>query len=141
VVASATMVNSETTTMATLFKIMRIILLVFVVLYFGFSQKKSKKNEKHEQQIKIKRNSFLPWYVIGFIVLCTLDTLTHFVPVISESAHFLSTWCETIALAAIGLRLNLVEFVKAGKNLLLYGLSTLLFQVALALILITFLLK
>mgnify|MGYP000517628398 CR=1 FL=1 len=34
VVASATMVNPNTTTLATLFKIMRIIMLVFVVLYF-----------------------------------------------------------------------------------------------------------
>jgi len=54
---------------------------------------------------------------------------------------FLSGWCETIALAAIGLRLNLVEFIKAGKKLLIYGLSTLVFQVVLALILISLLIK
>ncbi len=43
VVASATMVNPNTTTLATLFKIMRIIMLVFVVLYFGFISKKTNK--------------------------------------------------------------------------------------------------
>ena len=74
-------------------------------------------------------------------VLCTLDTLIHFVPEVSATAKFLSGWCETIALAAIGLRLNLVEFIKAGKKLLIYGLSTLVFQVVLALILISLLIK
>ena len=58
VVASATMVNPNTTTLATLFKIMRIIMLVFVVLYFGFRSKKQKRNEQGPTQIKIKRNSF-----------------------------------------------------------------------------------
>ncbi|MFC4651368.1 YeiH family protein [Lactococcus nasutitermitis] len=141
VVASATMVNTGTTTLATLFKIMRIIMLVFVVLYFGYSHRKALKNENDEKEIKIQRHSFLPWYVIGFVILCTLDTFVHFVPQVSGLAHFLSTWCETTALAAIGLRLNLLEFVKAGKKLLLYGLSTVVFQVIVAVILIEFLLK
>lgn len=141
VVASATMINPNTTTLATLFKIMRIIMLVFVVLYFGFRSKKQKINEQGPTQIKIKRNSFLPWYVLGFLVLCSLDTLIHFVPEVSATAKFLSGWCETIALAAIGLRLNLIEFIKAGKKLLIYGLSTLVFQVVLALILISLLIK
>ncbi len=64
-----------------------------------------------------------------------------FLPEVSATAKFLSGWCETIALAAIGLRLNLVEFIKAGKKLLIYGLSTLVFQVVLALILISLLIK
>ena len=141
VVASATMVNPETTTMATLFKIMRIIMLVFVVLYFGYMSRKGQQNEKHEAEIKIKRNSFLPWYVVGFLVLCTLDTFVHFAPQISGTAKLISTWCETIALAAIGLRLNIIEFVKAGKKLLIYGLSTIIFQVVIAILLISLLLK
>ncbi len=141
VVASATMVNSETTTLATLFKIMRIILLVFVVLYFGTRHQKERKIETSPSDIKLKRQSFLPWYVMGFLVLCTLDTFVHFAPELSTTAKFISGWCETIALAAIGLRLNLVEFVKAGKKLLIYGISTLLFQVILAFILISLLLK
>ncbi|MDR0299605.1 MAG: YeiH family protein [Streptococcaceae bacterium] len=143
VVASATMVNSSTTTLATLFKIMRIIMLIFVVLYFGFVTRRAGEvvTGKNETTLKFKRNSFLPWYVIGFIILCTLDTFFHFPMIISEVAHFSSTWCETIALAAIGLRLNLVEFIRAGKKLAIYGLAVLVFQVSVALALITLLLK
>lgn len=141
VVAAATIVSTETTTTATLFKIMRIIMLVFVVLYFGYiSKRRSKVSEKHIEQIKIKRNSFLPWYVVGFLVLCTLDTFILFPKVIIDGAHFISSWCETIALAAIGLRLNLVEFIQASSKLLIYGLSILVFQVVTAMILIFLLL-
>ncbi|MBU5889709.1 putative sulfate exporter family transporter, partial [Vibrio cholerae O1] len=59
---------------------------------------------------------------------------------VTESARFISSWCEIIALAAIGLRLNLVEFVRAGRKLAIYGLAVLVFQVGLALILIRLLL-
>ncbi|WP_180376106.1 YeiH family protein [Lactococcus garvieae] len=141
VVASATMVNTETTTMATLFKIMRIIMLVFVVLYFAYQSRRTEEKPKSQsEQLKIKRQAFLPWYVLGFIILCSLDTLIQFPQVVTESARFISSWCEIIALAAIGLRLNLVEFVRAGRKLAVYGLAVLVFQVGLALILIRLLL-
>jgi Predicted membrane protein len=141
VVASATMVNAETTTMATLFKIMRIIMLVFVVLYFSFQTRRTEKAPAgQEGQLKIKRQSFLPWYVLGFIILCSLDTVFQFPRVITEMARFISSWCEIIALAAIGLRLNLVEFVRAGRKLAIYGLAVLVFQVGIALALIRLLL-
>ena len=141
VVASATMVNAETTTMATLFKIMRIIMLVFVVLYFSFQTRRTEKAPTgQEGQLKIKRQSFLPWYVLGFIILCSLDTVFQFPKVITETARFISSWCEIIALAAIGLRLNLVEFVRAGRKLAIYGLAVLVFQVGIALALIRLLL-
>lgn len=141
VVASGTMVNVATTTTATLFKIMRIIMLVFVVLLFGSLSRREQIKSGHVTAIKVKRNSFLPWYVIGFLVLCVGDTLFHFPTVISQAAHFLSSWAETIALAAIGLRLNLIEFIKAGKKLMIYGFLTILFQVLIALLLISILLK
>ncbi len=141
VVASATMVNVETTTMATLFKIMRIIMLVFVVLYFSFQTRRIEKvSSEQEGQLKIKRQSFLPWYVLGFIILCSLDTVFQFPKAITETARFISSWCEITALAAIGLRLNLVEFVRAGRKLAIYGLAVLVFQVGIALALIHLLL-
>ena len=149
VVAAGTMVNPATTTMATLFKIMRIIMLVFVVLFMGsMARRDSKKaalasgdsQASTAGKTTVKRNSFLPWYVIGFIILCVLDTIFHFPEQVATIAHFISSWCEIIALAAIGLRLNLVEFLRAGKKLMAYGFATIAFQVILALILIKVLL-
>ncbi|MEY8459146.1 YeiH family protein [Lactococcus ileimucosae] len=142
VVASATMVNLGTTTLATLFKIMRIIMLVFVVLYFSYQTRQPAGGLKQQAEghLKIKRQTFLPWYVVGFILFCTLDTLIQFPRFMTEGARFISSWCEFIALAAIGLRLNVVEFIRAGRKLALYGLAVLIFQVGVALILIRLLL-
>lgn len=141
VVASGTMVNQATTTTATLFKIMRIIMLVFVVLFFGFLSRRDKRDEQSSQKLTVKRNSFLPWYVLGFLILCVGNTFIHFPNEVGQVAHFLSSWCETIALAAIGLRLNLIEFVRSSKKLLVYGFSTIIFQVIVAVILISLLLR
>ncbi|MEY8443472.1 YeiH family protein [Lactococcus ileimucosae] len=142
VVASATMVNLGTTTLATLFKIMRIIMLVFVVLYFSYQARQPAGGLKQQAEghLKIKRQTFLPWYVVGFIFFCTLDTLIQFPRFMTEGARFISSWCEFIALAAIGLRLNVVEFIRAGRKLAIYGLAVLIFQVGVALILIRLLL-
>jgi len=141
VVASGTIVNVDTTTTATLFKIMRIILLVAVIFFFAYLRRREEKGEAASNEgVPIKRNSFLPWYVIGFIILCFGDSLLHFPAAVSHLAHFLSSWCETIALAAIGLRLNLIQFIKAGKKLMIYGFATIAFQVLVAVILIKLLL-
>ncbi|MCL2677250.1 MAG: YeiH family protein [Streptococcaceae bacterium] len=141
VVASGAMVNTDTMTMATLFKIVRIMLLIFVVLTLGYLNSRENKEEQTQEQTEEKpKNNFLPWYVTGFLILCLGDTVFHFPKAISDMAHFLSTWCEAIALAAIGLRLNLIEFVKSGKKLLIYGFSIITFQVVVALLLIKILL-
>ena len=135
VVASAALVNPETSTIAALFKIIRIMFLIFIVLYFG----SKRKGQTASEGIKVKKN-ILPWYVIGFLLFCILNSLLHFPTQLSGAMRFISTWCDIIALSAIGLRLNLVSFFKAGKNLLIYGFSTIAFQVALAIILIGILL-
>ncbi|MDR2833700.1 MAG: putative sulfate exporter family transporter [Streptococcaceae bacterium] len=132
VVASGAMIGEEAATSATLFKILRIVLLVFVVLFFGRLNKK----QTAQVQTKTKKSTFLPWYVIGFTCLLLINSFFRLPSEVSLSAKTIASWCEIIALAAIGLRLNLVEFFKAGKQLLFYGLATIVFQVVLAVLLI-----
>lgn len=140
VIASATMVNEPTTTYATLFKILRIIMLVVVVLLFSQIHQHHQATQGVESTIQSSWRRALPWYVIGFVVLCALNSWLHFNPAISGLSHGLSGWCEVTALAAIGLRLNFAAFIKAGKKLALYGGGLLIIQVASALILISVLL-
>lgn len=143
VIASATMINQPTTTFATLFKIMRIILLIAVVLLFSQihqHHQSATATTTAKSNIGANLKRALPWYVVGFVVLCTLNSWVHFNPIISNSAHFLSSWCEVTALAAIGLRLNFAAFVKAGKKLAFYGGGVLLLQVVSVWVLITVLL-
>lgn len=145
VIASATMVNQATIKFATLFKIMRIILLVVVVTIFA---KIHQRNVQHvtnksttNSTVKKAKINFLPWYVSGFLVFCVLNsfiTLPHW---IDSGAHLLSSWCEIIALAAIGLRLNLKAFLKAGQRFAIYSIGLGAIQIITALILIKLLIQ
>ena len=143
VVAAASMVNQATVQFATIFKIMRIMMLVVVVLIFGRLHQRTLENELAEDAVVSGNGSghWLPWYVAGFLILCALNSIFNLPVMIGATAHTISSWFEIIALAAIGLRLNLVNFLKAGKRLALYGLGVGTLQVVTALILINLLLK
>ncbi|QBO36163.1 putative sulfate exporter family transporter [Periweissella cryptocerci] len=134
VIASGLMVNHMVATYATLFKIMRIILLIVVVLLFSKMQKNYDAKQGVVTETKAKIG--VPWYVLGFFILCILNSSLHFPTIISGTAHTISSWFEVTALAAIGLNLNLVAFIKSGKNLAIYGAVVMVFQVALAIILL-----
>lgn len=140
VIASATMVNQTTVQFATLFKIMRIIMLVVVVTVFARIHAKNVAKatpaESVEDDIKKGKINFLPWYVLWFLIFCLLNSLLPLPTCIAGIAHFLSTWCEVIALAAIGLRLNLQAFLKAGKRFAIYSIGVGAIQIIAALILI-----
>lgn len=123
VVAGASLVNSETVKFAMLFKIMRIMMLVVVV--FIFERKMAK--DSHGENLKGKEAKTgklpIPWYVLGFLICCVLNSFISLPHVLDTGAHFFSTWFETTALAAIGLRLDFKKFMKEGPRFLIYGLS------------------
>lgn len=138
VVASASMINPATVQFATLFKIMRIMMLVVVVFLFARLHAKHLATEAQEGASISGNGSgkVLPWYVAAFLVLCLINSLIRLPHVFSASAHWVSSWCEITALAAIGLRLNLQAFLRAGKRFALYGLGVGTVQVVAALLLI-----
>ncbi|MBO0468741.1 putative sulfate exporter family transporter [Enterococcus plantarum] len=139
VVASASMVNGQVVELAMLFKIMRIMMLVVVVYWFGrFKQQKSESSATIETTPKQKKSA-LPWYVVGFVLFCIFNSLVHLPTQFSATAHFFSGWFEITALAAIGLRLDFQKFFKEGKRFLIYGLSVGVIQVFLAIVLISLL--
>lgn len=136
VVASASMVNEQTVELAMLFKIMRIMLLVVVVYLFGRFKERTATIIETTEPISKKRSSALPWYVVGFVLFCVVNSLISLPTDLSQGAHFFSGWFEITALAAIGLRLDFQKFFKEGKRFLIYGLSVGFIQVVLAILLI-----
>jgi hypothetical protein len=81
-----------------------------------------------------------PLYVIGFFIMCALFSLNVISPQVSSLCKFISNKLEIIALAAIGLRVNIKDLIKQGKSVSLYGLFVALLQVTSAVILIGILL-
>lgn len=132
VVAGASLVNPETVKYAMLFKITRIIFLVVVVFLF---ERKAKQDGLVATKGS-KKKFPIPWYVTCFLIFCIINSCVSLPSIFSDGAHFISTWFETTALAAIGLRLDFRKFLKEGPRFLLYGLSVGAVQTVAALVFI-----
>lgn len=133
VVAGASLLSEEIVQYAMLFKIMRIMCLALVVYFFT----KIAAPSTTEQTTATQKKKFpLPWYLVGFLILCCLNSLLPIPSWVSENVKLISNWLETTALAAIGLRLDLMRFLQEGPRFILYGTSVGLFQTIAALILI-----
>ena len=73
VVASGAMVSEEVKDLATIFKIVRVILLVVVVFIFGHLKHKTNEEIVEEEVEDVKKEKVkVPWYVIGFFITCAL---------------------------------------------------------------------
>ncbi|WP_462259158.1 YeiH family protein [Vagococcus teuberi] len=137
VIASANMVSPDVVEMATLFKILRIMFLVVVVFVFGKVAQQNNDTAETNTQVANKKKKFpLPWYIIGFIVCCVLNSVIHFPTLLSQTTHSISGWFEITALAAIGLRINARKFLKEGPRFLAYASSVGLIQTIVAISLI-----
>lgn len=141
VVASGAMVNDSVKDLATIFKIVRVIFLVVVVFIFGHMKQRANLEiiDENVTEVNVKKVK-VPWYVIGFFIMCGLFSLN----IISKNMSLLfkeiSHILEIIALAAIGLRVNIRDLIKQGKNASLYGLFVACTQIVSAVILIGILL-
>lgn len=135
VIGSATFVNSDVVAMATIFKIIRIIFIVFVALAFSrFNTNEGERllSKSHNAATGEKIKARIPWYIIGFFILSIIAT-TKIVPeFVSNSAHLVSSQFEIIALAGIGMRVKFRDLIKDGPKALLYGGAVGICQVGLA---------
>lgn len=77
----------------------------------------------------------IPWYVIGFFITCALFSMNIIPQEVSVLCKEISNKLEIIALAAIGLKVNVKDLVKQGKEVL-YGLFVGIVQVVSAVVLI-----
>lgn len=146
VIGSANLVGGEVIELATIFKIIRIIFVVLVVMVYAhmdvtqdhtalFGKNKKEQKEKSTGEKK-KFKLGIPWFIIGFFIMAVLYTLGIIPPFVSQAAKTVSQQFEIIALAAIGMRVKFSDLAAEGPKALLYGLSVGCCQVIFAYILI-----
>lgn len=141
VVASGAMVNEHTKDLSTIFKIVRIMFLVVVVFILGHLKHKSNMEVLKEEVQDIEKGKIkIPWYVIGFFITCALFSLNIISNDVSIICKEISNKFEIIALAAIGLKVNVKDLIRQGKSVSLYGLFVGSLQIVSATILIGILL-
>lgn len=143
VVAGAAMISPETVELAAIFKIFRIIMLTFILILFSsIKSKESTLDKQNSSEVsensstKKKLNISIPWYIIGFFILCTLSTYNILPLKLIDYFKTTSKFFEIIALAAIGLRVSFETIKKEGTKSLVLSLLIGFFQTVLGITLI-----
>lgn len=122
VIASAVMVNGEVVEFATIFKIVRIIFIVFIALsYSKMNLEDGKPLFSKNTQMTSKIKAGIPWFVVGFFIFSVLNSTGIIPSIVSTTAKSISSQFEIIALAAIGMRVKFRDLVKEGPKAILYG--------------------
>lgn len=139
VVASAKLVNDSVVNLATVFKLLRVVMIAAVALLFGKLNLnegeplfKSASQEDSNVQVKFR----IPWFIIGFLLLFVVRSLDVLPASLIETTSSIRSQLEITALAAIGMRVRLAEFIKEGPKVIAYGAIVSIFQVLLAVLLI-----
>ena len=116
VIASAKFMIENIVNMSTIFKIVRIIFIVIVVIVFGKLCEKD--NNVKSKKFKIK----IPWFITCFFILCLFNSIIGIPMVVSKAFKWISGNFEVIALAGIGMRVKFKDIIEQGSKSLLYGL-------------------
>lgn len=140
VIGSAKFVSDDVVNLATVFKIIRIILLVGVVLvYEKIDLTADEVPHEHDEVIHIdkKRKINIPWFITGFFIICLLYTIGFVPQAVSKLFKWISSNFEIIALAGIGMRVKISDLVKEGPLAMLYGGVVGVCQIVFAIVLIS----
>lgn len=140
VIGSAKFVSDDVVNLATVFKIIRIILLLVVVLVFEkVDLTADEVPHENDEVIHIdkKRRINIPWFITGFFIICVLYTVGVIPQSISKLFKWISSNFEIIALAGIGMRVKISDLVKEGPLAMLYGGTIGICQIVFAIIFIS----
>ena len=150
VVAAAKLVNDDVVTLATVFKLMRVLLIIGVAVLYGrmnMNEGESLFTRKKRAEITASEESGasttpaavsygVPWFLTGFVVFFLIRSFIGVPDSILIASKAISTQFEVAALAAIGMRVKFADIIKEGPKAMLYGLTVGAVQVVMAVALI-----
>ena len=150
VVAAAKLVNDDVVTLATVFKLMRVLLIIGVAVLYGrmnMNEGESLFTRKKRAEITASEESGasatpaavsygVPWFLTGFVVFFLIRSFIGVPDSALIASKAISTQFEVAALAAIGMRVKFADIIKEGPKAMLYGLTVGAAQVLMAFALI-----
>ena len=150
VVAAAKLVNDDVVTLATVFKLMRVLLIIGVAVLYGrmnMNEGESLFTRKKRSEITASEESGasatpaavsygVPWFLTGFVVFFLIRSFIGVPDSALIASKAISTQFEVAALAAIGMRVKFADIIKEGPKAMLYGLTVGAAQVVMAMVLI-----
>ena len=130
VVAASSIVSSLSADVATLVKLTRVILLAPLVLVLRILFK-SDQDEKTDSNLLGSILKYLPWFVIGFILLSVLRSTEIISQGIGLDIRSIAKFLFVLSMIAIGLTVNIKEIVKVGPKVALTIMLIIIYMVIL----------
>lgn len=109
VLAATFPVSTLSGQIGTLVKLVRVLLLGPVVLFFSLRQPKS----TERQRLSLSR--FMPWFIAGFIALGVLRSSGVLPLAVADMLREASRWLTVVAMAALGLGVDIRAVRKVGR--------------------------
>lgn len=139
VLAAAFPVSALSGEVGTLVKLVRVLMLGPVVVFFAARHRRAARSGRASPADtpplgRITR--FVPWFITGFLVLAALRSAGAVPAVVADGARMVSGWLTIVAMAALGLGVDLRAVAKVGRPMVLTVTGSLLFLLVLAVLLI-----
>ncbi len=129
VLAAAFPVSVLSGQVGTLVKLVRVLMLGPVVVFFALRHRQGKR-----AQFSLTR--FVPWFIIGFVALAALRSTGVMPAAVAAPARALSAWLTIGAMAALGLGVDLTVIARVGRPVIATVTGSLLVLIVLSVTLI-----
>ncbi len=118
VIAAAIPGGDASGEIAILVKLGRVALLIPVAMILGFlfTSKDQTKEKKGFKDLPI------PWFIFGFLAMCLINTMGFISSTMTQMFIALSVFLLAMAMAGLGLSINLGDFKKVGFKAVLVGI-------------------
>jgi uncharacterized integral membrane protein (TIGR00698 family) len=135
VLAAAFPVSALSGQVGTLVKLVRVLMLGPVVLFFALVHRgDAKATTARPSRIQLTR--FVPWFIAGFLLLAALRSAGAIPVPVALAMKDVSTWLTIAAMAALGLGVDLRTLGRVGRPVVLTVIASLLVLLALSVTLI-----
>jgi uncharacterized integral membrane protein (TIGR00698 family) len=134
VLAAAFPVSALSGQVGTLVKLVRVLMLGPVVLFFALRNRGTVGDSGTRPRFALTR--FVPWFIIGFMLLAALRSSGVLSDTLATSARTLSIWLTVAAMAALGLGVDVRVVTRVGRPVIATVSASLAVLIALALTLI-----
>ncbi len=124
--------------MGTLVKLLRVLMLGPVVLFFGWLQHRGGGRYGVESGKPRKKASFLPWFLVGFALCAFLRSTGVISPENGDALRTLSGWLTIGAMASLGLLADVRGVARSGGRVAATALVSLAILICAGLALLTF---
>ena len=133
VVAASSIISPLSADVATLVKITRVILLAPLVLILRLFLK-SENEEKNDKNFIGSLLKFLPWFVIGFIILSLLRSTEILNKDLGLDIRSFAKYLFVLSMIAIGLTVDLKEIAKVGPKVAVTIIAIIVFMITLGIL-------